>query len=142
MLVSYPRGKTSVLVADDFGAFRQFLRSKLQDNGFQNITEASDGLEAVAKAAELQPDLILLDIGMPKLNGIEAAARIHTVAPQSKILFVSQLTDSDIAQSALSDGAKGYVRKSETNRELLTAIEAVLKGQRFVSAGLRPAQKL
>jgi len=131
--------KDTVLIADDFVAFRWFVRLKLQEQGFQTVVEASDGLEAVAKAADLQPDLVLLDIAMPALNGIDAAVQIHSVAPQSKILFVSQNTDPDVVKSALSDGALGFVRKSEINRELLPAIEAVLGGGTFVSAGVRLA---
>ena len=126
----------TVLIADDYAAFRSFLCSKLQENGFGSLVEAVEGLDAVAKAAELQPDLVLLDIGMPMLNGIEAAARIRLVAPQSKVLFVSQNTDSVIAQLALSNVAGGYVLKSRIDHELLPAIETVLQGKRFVSAGL------
>lgn len=105
--------------------------------GFRSIVEAAD-LEAVAKAAELPPDLVLLDIAMPKLSGIDAAARIRLHAPQSKVLFVSQNTDSSIAQSALSNGAGGYALKSRIDHELLPAIEAVLQGKKFVSPGLYP----
>ena len=129
-----PARANTIVIADDFAAFRSFVRSKLQENGFQNVAEASDGLEAVAKAAELQPDLLLLDIGMPNLDGINAAAQIRSIAPESKILFVSQNTDPDIVQSALSDGAGGYVCKSGIDHKLLPAIEAVLEGKRFVSA--------
>lgn len=128
----------TVLIADDYAAFRSFLRSKLQESGLGPAVEAVDGLDAVAKAAELQPSLVLLDISMPKLSGIEAAARIRLVAPQSKVLFVSQNTDSDIAHLALSEGAQGYVLKSKIDHELLPAIEAVLQGKRFVSPGLHP----
>lgn len=91
----------------------------------------------MAKAAELQPDLVLLDIGMPRLDGIKAAARIRLLAPQSKVLFVTQNVDPDIMQSALSDESRGYVWKSEIERELLPAIGAVLPGKIFVSPGLR-----
>jgi len=101
------------------------------------VAEASDGLEAVAKAADLQPDLVLLDIGMPNLDGIKAAAHIRSVAPEAKILFVSENTDPDIVHSALGEGAAGYVCKSEMSRELLLAIEAVLGGKRFVGAVLQ-----
>jgi len=131
-----PAQANTILIADDFAAFRRLVRSKLQEIGFQNVAEASDGLEAVEKAAELQPDLVLLDIGMPNLDGIKAAAQIRTVSAESKILFLSQYTDPAIVQSTLTDGAMGYVYKSEINRELLPAIEAALGGKRFVSAVL------
>ena len=100
------------------------------------IGEASDGLEAVQKAEELNPDLILLDIGLPKLNGIEAAHRISRLVPAAKILFVSQENDKDIVAAALSNGAKGYLRKQNAGTELLSAVEVVLRGNRFVSEGL------
>jgi CheY-like chemotaxis protein len=100
---------------------------------FQIIGEASDGLEAIQKAEELQPDLILLDIGLPKLNGIEAAKRIRIVAPHTKILIVSQESDSDVVGEALQLGAMGYVLRSNAGSELLPAIEAVLGGKQFVS---------
>jgi DNA-binding NarL/FixJ family response regulator len=102
----------------------------------QIIGEASEGLEAVQKAEELNPDLILLDIGLPTLNGIEAAHRISRLVPAAKILFVSQENDKDLVAAALSNGAKGYVRKQNANSELLSAVEAVLQGNRFVSEGL------
>ena len=128
----------TILIVDDSTAFRSFLRLKLEEKGFHSIVEAEDGLEAVAKAMELRPDLVLLDIAMPKLSGIDAAARIHLLAPQSKVLFVSLHTDSDIVQSALSDGARGYVLKSRIEHELLPAVEAALQGKKFVSPGLYP----
>jgi CheY-like chemotaxis protein len=93
-----------------------------------------DGLEAVQKAQQLQPDLILLDIGLPALNGIEAARRIRELSPKSKILFLSENRSWDIAEEALRTGAGGYVVKSDAAGELLPAVEAVLKGKRFVSA--------
>jgi len=101
------------------------------------VGEASDGLEAVHKAEVLQPDLTLLDIGLPGLNGIEAARQIRKCALNSRILFLSQEISSDIVQEALSTGAQGYVVKADAGGELLTAIEAVVQGSRFVSAGLR-----
>src|ERR1700747_2385426 len=101
-----------IVIADDFGEFRRFIRLKLLENGFQIVAEAADGWEAVAKVAEFQPNLVLLDISMPKLNGIEAAAQIRSIAPKSVVLFVSQNTDPEIIQTALRDGAAGYVCKS------------------------------
>lgn len=102
----------------------------------QVIGVASDGLEAVLKAEGLQPDLILLDIGLPKLNGIEAARRIRKVAPESKILFLSQERDPHVAQAALSAGGDGYVVKSDAGSELLAAVEALMLGNKYVSPRL------
>jgi YesN/AraC family two-component response regulator len=93
-------------------------------------------LEAVRKAMDLQPDLILLDIGLPKLSGIEAARRIRELSSRSKVIFLSENRSWDIAQEALRTGAGGYVVKTDAARELLPAVEAVLNGKRFVSASL------
>jgi CheY-like chemotaxis protein len=95
---------------------------------------ASDGPEAVLKAAELHPDLILMDINLPELSGIQAAAKIRGLSPESKILFVSQNLDFDVALAALNAGGFGYVVKSDAENELLTAVEAVMSGERIVSA--------
>jgi CheY-like chemotaxis protein len=97
------------------------------------IGVASDGLEAVQKADELQPDLILLDIGLPSLNGIEVARQIRKLSPKSKILFVSQESCADVVQGALGTGAQGFVFKIDAERELLEAVNAVLRGEQFVS---------
>lgn len=103
---------------------------------WQVIAEASDGLEAVQKAGELKPDLILLDIGLPKLNGIEAARQIGQLSPGSKIIFVSHNNDLDVVRAALGR-AHGYVYKTGFRREFLPAIQAVLRGQQFVSSSLK-----
>ena len=95
----------------------------------QVIAVASDGLEAVLDAEALQPDLILLDIGLPKLHGIDAARRIRSVAPESKILFLSQESDLDFVRAALSAGGHGYVVKSDAEDELIGAIEVVMEGK-------------
>src|SRR5271155_2144569 len=126
-----------VLVVEDFAPFRQFIGSALAKRcDLQIVGEAADGEEAVQKAKELQPDLILLDIGLPTLNGIEAAQRIRQVAPESKIIFVTQESSADVVQKALNSGAQGYVVKTKAATELLAAAEAVLKGKRFLSSGL------
>ena len=103
------------------------------------VGEASDGEEAVKKAAELKPDVIVLDIGLPKLNGIEAAARIAKLSPESRVLFLSQDNDSGTVQAALETGALGYVHKLSAGAELLSAVAALLQGHRFVSSGISVA---
>ena len=126
-----------VLLVDDYEAWRRFFSTTLQkQNGLQIIGEASDGPEAIQQAQQLQPDLILLDVGLPTLNGIEAARRIREVSPQSKILFVSENRSPDIAEEALSTGAGGYVVKSAALSELSAAVQAVLQGKHFVSGSL------
>jgi DNA-binding NarL/FixJ family response regulator len=125
-----------VLVVEDFEPFRRFVCSRVGDSSeLQVICEVSDGLEAVQKAEELQPDLILLDIGLPNLNGIEAARRIRKLSPQSRILFVSQESSADVIEEALGLGAMGYVIKVHAGSELLVAMEAVREGRQFVSRG-------
>jgi DNA-binding NarL/FixJ family response regulator len=122
-----------VLVVDDMELFRRFIVSTLRARPeLQVIGEASDGLEAVQKAQELQPDLILLDIGLPKLNGMEAARQIRSLSPKSKILFVSQECSADVVQHAFSLGACGYVVKMDAGGELLAAADAVLRDEQFV----------
>jgi DNA-binding NarL/FixJ family response regulator len=126
-----------VLVVDDYPAWRHFVATALQKTGdFQVVWEACDGTEAVQQAEELQPDLILLDIGLPTLNGLEAARRIREVSPNSKILFVSENRSTDIVEAALQTGAGGYVLKSDVGSELLPGIQSVLEGKRFISASL------
>ena len=127
-----------VLVVDDNEPFRRFVSSTLgQRPGSQVIDEAADGLEGVQKALELQPGLIVLDIGMPGLNGIEAARRIRKLSPNSTILFLSQESSPEIVQEALCLGALGYVVKAHALRDLLIAVEAVLRNEQFVSSPLK-----
>jgi DNA-binding NarL/FixJ family response regulator len=129
---------TSILVVDDFEPFRQFVCSMLREAWQPDVVcEATDGPEAVQQAERLRPSLILLDVGLPKLNGIEAARRIRKVSPESTILFLSQISDSDVVHEALSLGAQGYVLKSQVGANLRAAVEAVLRGERFVSEGLK-----
>jgi DNA-binding NarL/FixJ family response regulator len=127
-----------ILLVDDFEVWRQRIRSILESQAeFQVIGEASDGFEAVQKAEALKPDLILLDIGLPHLNGIEAENRLCRLVPSAKVLFLSQNMDPDIVRVALSNGACGYVLKIDAGSELLPAINAIFQGLRFVSSGLQ-----
>src|SRR5246127_1645814 len=122
-----------VLVVEDHEPFRRFVCSTLEKRPqLQIVCEASDGLDAVRRAEELHPDLILLDVGLPSLNGIEAARRIRKLSHKSKILFISENRSWDIAEEALRMGAGGYVVKSDAAGELLPAVEAVLRGKRYV----------
>jgi DNA-binding NarL/FixJ family response regulator len=122
-----------VLVVDHYEPFRQILRSILQNTlPLVTIVDALDGVEAIELAQSLQPHIILLDVGLPKTNGIDAARRIRELAPHSKILFVSQETSLEIVQAAFSAGATGYVTKMDAGSELPTAMKTVLRGERFV----------
>ena len=115
-----------VLVVDDYEPWRHFLRSAFRNRAeLEIVGEFSDGLEAIQQAQELRPDLILLDLGLPTIDGIETARRLRRLLPGSKILFLSQESSPDIVQEALSTGARGYVVKQSVN-ELLKAVSAAL----------------
>ncbi len=131
-----------VLVVEDFEPFRRFLCTTLNKRSdLQIVEQVSDGQEAVHKAEELKPDLILLDIGLPTLNGIAAAREIRKRVPESKIIFVTQESSPDVMKEALETGALGYVVKTTANGNLLAAVDAVLEGKQFVSAA-RPSSSL
>jgi len=134
-----------VLVVDDFEPWCRVICSMLQKLAeLQIVGEVSDGLEAVQRARELEPDLILLDVGLPGINGIEVARRIRELSPRTKILFVSEGSSPDVsegsspdvAEAALGTGARGYVIKSDAGTELLPAVQGVLRGERFISSSL------
>ena len=118
-----------ILVVDDYEPWRRVISRTLEKQPeLQIICEVTDGLAAVQKSEELRPDLVLLDIGLPHLDGIEAARRLRKVSPQSKILFVSQWFSADLVQEAFHVGAEGFVNKLDVGDKLLTAINAVLQG--------------
>jgi len=118
---------TRILLVDDYKLWRSTVRSILEDTGkFQIIAEASHGKEAIEKATTLQPDVVLLDIGLPKINGIEAAKQIRHTCPESKIVYLTQEQDRDIRNAALATGAAAYVVKSRAACELRRAIETAM----------------
>ena len=128
----------SVLVVDDYEPFRRFVFATLRKQpNFVIIGEARDGLEAVQQAEALQPDLIVLDIGLPKMNGFEAARAIRELTPDARIIFLTQESSADLVREALDVGAWGYVIKTQAESELLLALEAVILGKQFVSDGLQ-----
>lgn len=127
-----------VLVVDDYEPWRRYVSSSLKASGqYEVVGELADGLDAVEEVGRLKPDLILLDVGLPSRSGIEVAEQILGAAPGSRILFVSEHRSAAIAEAAMATGAYGYVLKSDAGRELLSAIDAVLHGRRFVSAGVK-----
>ena len=128
---------TRIVVVDDFEPWRIYVRSVVdQLPTFEIVAEASDGLEAVRRVEQLQPDLVLLDIGLPSIDGIAAARLMRRVAPAAKILFLTENRYSDIAEAAFNAGGHGYVVKSDCAHELLIAMGAVLKNEKFLSRAL------
>jgi two-component system, NarL family, nitrate/nitrite response regulator NarL len=126
-----------ILVVEDNKAFLDFVTSVLlQEPNLQVVGEVQDGLEAVQRAQRLQPDIVLLDIGLPGLNGIESARLIHKHVPHSKIVFLSQESSPEVVAEAFSLGARAYVSKAHACNDLPLALKEVLEGRKFVSRGL------
>jgi DNA-binding NarL/FixJ family response regulator len=122
------------LVVDDVEDFRPILCSMLEERTeCEVVGETSDGLLAVVQAVQLQPDLVLLDLGLPTINGIAAARRIRKLSPNSKILFFTENRCRDIVHGALRTGANGYLLKSDA-MDLPSAVKAILRGEQFVSS--------
>jgi DNA-binding NarL/FixJ family response regulator len=129
--------RLSVLIVDDFDPWRRFVADLLERAADEFVCSfASDGLEAIRKAAELRPDIIVMDIALPCLNGIEAARQIRRAVPDSRILFMSSLADSELVRAALRVGGRGYVLKSDAHGSLLPGLGAVLLGRYFLSSSL------
>jgi len=126
-----------ILVVDDFEPWRRFVCSELEKRpDWHMIGEVGDGREAVLKSQELRPDLILLDLNLPTLNGIEVIRQVRELSPTSEIIVVSETRSAEIAEEAFRRGARGYVVKSNGASELLPAVEAVLEGKQFISERL------
>jgi DNA-binding NarL/FixJ family response regulator len=124
-----------ILIVDDHEVVRRGLVTLLTSQpDFHIAGEACNGFEAVGKAEQLQPDIIVLDVGLPGLNGLDAAHEIRRIAPHSKILFFSQHAIPEMIRIAMNTGAAGYVCKSDAARELVTAIHAVAEHRQFLSS--------
>jgi len=127
----------NILIVDDYEPWRHFVVNKLQTlAGVRVAGVAFDGMDALQKAKELQPDLILLDLCLPRLNGLEVAELIAEIVPGCKILFVSDTADAEVVQDTFRAGGCGYVLKSDAGRDLVAGIDAVLLGEKFVSRGI------
>ena len=130
-------GRIRVLLVDDHAIVRQGVRALLDAEAFVEVVgEAADGREAVAKAEELSPDIVVTDIGMPSLNGLEATRRIKALAPQIKVLVLTMYDDERYVQRILRAGASGYVLKQAASAELISAIRAVSLGECYLSAAI------
>lgn len=128
-----------VLLADHFEPWRRLVYWLFQqDQKWQIIGQASDGLEAVQKSQQLQPDLIVLDVAVPKLSASEAARQIQNVAPRTRILFMSEDYSPEVELEALRVGAGGYVVKKDAATDLLPTAKAIIGDQRFVAPPNRP----
>lgn len=126
-----------ILVVDDHQTFRRFVLSLLSKHpSVEIVGDVQDGVEAVQQSEMLQPDVVLLDIGLPRMNGIEAARQITRLVPGARIVFLTQECSRDVVQAALGLGAWGYVLKTQAGSELLMALETVRQGERFVSSGI------
>jgi two-component system, NarL family, response regulator NreC len=122
-----------VLLADDHGIVRRGLRSLLEETGHSVVAEAADGLEAVRLCEEHRPDLLILDIGMPKLSGIEVAARAQKLDRPPAVIILSMHADESYIIRALAAGARAYLLKDATDEDLIPAIRAVAAGRPFFS---------
>jgi DNA-binding NarL/FixJ family response regulator len=127
-----------ILIADDHEVVRQGIHALLEGHdGWRICAEASTGREAVTKAKDLRPDVVVLDVGMPELNGLEAARQIRAAVPNAKILILTVHEVEQLAQDFFEAGARGYILKSDAGRLLVDAIETLLKGGTFFTARMQ-----
>ena len=130
-----------VLVVDDFEDWRKFVLSVLkQESGFDIVGEAEDGLKAIQLAEKLKPCVVVLDVSLPGINGVEACRWIGKVTPDTRIVFLSEHSDREIVKAALNAGAVAYVAKSDAASDLLAAIHAVARGERYLSRRISELQ--
>ena len=131
----------SVLIADDHEIVRRGLRALIHEQpGWQLVAEATDGRDAVAKAEEFEPDVAILDITMPSLNGLEATRQIAKLSPRTKVLILSIHESDLLIHKLLGAGARGYILKEDAGRDLITAVKALLANKTFFTP--KVAQKV
>jgi DNA-binding NarL/FixJ family response regulator len=127
----------TILLADDFPEIRQGIRNLLEAHkGWTVVAEAEDGKEALEKALDVAPDVAVIDIAMPKMNGLELARELHRRLPDTEILMVTQYDTRNVVEASLRAGARGYVLKSSVGAELVTAVEAASQHKRFISPSI------
>jgi DNA-binding NarL/FixJ family response regulator len=126
----------TILLADDHVMLRQALKTQLEEEGLQVVAEASDGLEAVRLAQRFRPNVAVLDVSMPLLNGVDAACQIRNESPQTRVLLVTVHDDKEVVLRALRAGVKGYVLKTRTISELVLAVREVSSGKTYLSPGI------
>lgn len=130
---------TRLLLADDHTMFRQSLRRLLDDAGFSVVGEASDGREAIHMVRSLDPDIAILDVSMPGLNGIDAAHEIHRLAPRTQVLLLTMYHEEAYILEALRAGIRGYILKDQAATDLVAAIGDVMRGSIYLSPGISEA---
>src|SRR5437879_13397894 len=131
--------QTRLLLADDHALIRQGLRAFLEKQGFQIVCEASDGQEALRSVQKTQPDVAIIDISMPILNGVDAARELKKSAPKTKVILLTQHDEDQYVSEALRAGVKGYVLKSQAAEDLVHAIREVCKGSVYLSPSISRA---
>jgi len=122
-----------LLLADDHHLVRQSLRALLEREGFQVLADAADGREAVRLAEQLKPDVAILDVAMPVLNGLEAAQQIHKASPRTKVILLTMHPEEQYVAAAMRAGVKGFLLKNQAAQDLVRAIEEVAKGGVYLS---------
>jgi DNA-binding NarL/FixJ family response regulator len=127
----------TILLADDFPEIRHGIRNLLEaHNGWTVVAEAEDGKEALEKALDVTPDVAVIDIVMPKMNGLDLARELHKRLPDTEILMVTQYDAPHVVEESLRAGARGYVLKSSVGAELVPAVEAASQHRRFISPAI------
>src|ERR1700688_842367 len=131
--------RTRVLLADDHSLIRQSLRALLEKQGFQVVSEASDGQEALRSVEKTQPEVAILDISMPVLNGVDAARELVKSSPKTRVILLTQHDEDQYVTEALRAGVRGYVLKSQAAKDLLHAIQEVCRGKVYISPNISRA---